>query len=125
MSSYADMVQSPSDRIGPVGHRHGTMLEAQRHQGEAIADMIVAIGRIVANSVRWARRSATDWLNYRRAYAELAALDSRMLSDIGITAGDIEQIARGRWVDDRRLQASIVQAPAGKPANLNLSNRAA
>jgi uncharacterized protein YjiS (DUF1127 family) len=46
-------------------------------------------------------RDAASWLRRRRQYhaavRELAALDERMLKDIGITRGDIPAVARGQF----------------------------
>ena len=40
-------------------------------------------------------RGPSAWLERRRVYNELMALDDRLLRDIGINRGDIEQIAYG------------------------------
>ena len=40
------------------------------------------------------RKTFRQWTAYNRTVRELSALDSRQLDDLGITRGDIDQIAR-------------------------------
>lgn len=129
MSSYADLIQSPGDRPGFSYSRRITFadhrLEADRRQGEMIADLILGIGRAIGAAANWARRSVASWASYRRTHAELSALDARMLADIGITQGEIERIARGQLVDDSRARPSATPSPPRSPANQNKAPRAA
>lgn len=42
-------------------------------------------------------RSFNNWRKYRQAVAELGRMSARELSDVGISRGDIERIARGAY----------------------------
>jgi uncharacterized protein YjiS (DUF1127 family) len=57
-----------------------------------------AVGNAAAQAIASVRRARIE----QAAYRELAALDDRMLRDIGITRGEIRQVVRGerRAVDD-------------------------
>lgn len=44
------------------------------------------------------RQKIAQFAQYQRTMRELNALDNRQLNDLGITKGDIKNIARGRAV---------------------------
>ena len=43
------------------------------------------------------RQKLTQFAQYQRTMRELNALDARQLNDLGITRGDIKNIARGNY----------------------------
>lgn len=43
------------------------------------------------------RQKIAEFAAYQRTVRELSALDNRQLSDLGITRGDIKNIARGKF----------------------------
>jgi uncharacterized protein YjiS (DUF1127 family) len=43
-------------------------------------------------------KKIADFARYQRTMRELNSLDSRQLNDLGITKGDIKNIARGTYV---------------------------
>jgi uncharacterized protein YjiS (DUF1127 family) len=43
-------------------------------------------------------KKLSDFARYQRTLRELNSLDSRQLNDLGITKGDIKNIARGHYV---------------------------
>ena len=63
--------------------------------------------RAAVMASRWASGYAA-WREHRRALRELAALDDRMLRDIGISRSEIESVAYGR--DPTRLRDATVAA---------------
>lgn len=42
------------------------------------------------------RQKLAQFAQYQQAVRELSALDNRQLADLGITRGDIKNVARGR-----------------------------
>jgi uncharacterized protein YjiS (DUF1127 family) len=67
----------------------------------------------------------SDWMERRRAEAELRSLTDRELSDIGLTRAEIPYILSGQ----RRTETVVVAAPqaqpAPRPANDRFGDRAA
>jgi uncharacterized protein YjiS (DUF1127 family) len=63
------------------------------------------------------RDSFADWRRKRRAYAELMALDDRLLADIGIHRSEISRIVWGQpesgegFFDERRPQHEFSDEP--------------
>lgn len=49
------------------------------------------------NQMNIAKKIA-DYARYQRTLRELNSLDNRQLNDLGITKGDIKNIARGTYV---------------------------
>ncbi len=45
------------------------------------------------------RQKLAQFAQYQRTMRELNALDARQLNDLGITKGDIKQIARGTYAN--------------------------
>lgn len=91
--------------ISPLDHPR---YRAELQHAEAVADAIVAVSRAVANLPN----ALKEWRVRRRTYAELMSLDDRTLADIGITRGEIGQIAAGRYVPALRGAAKLVGRPA-------------
>jgi uncharacterized protein YjiS (DUF1127 family) len=92
--------QAISDRLERLDDRMLEDIGIQRFQIDAIADSVasrqapgvgVALGHLSATLVK----SLAAWSERRTAYRELSALDDRMLSDIGITRGDIPAVIAG------------------------------
>lgn len=55
------------------------------------------------------------WNERRATFLELEALDDRILADIGLTRGEIAQVAAGHYVRAREDGFKLVTVPA--PAN--------
>lgn len=55
--------------------------------------------KTLVQAVLWVAERVHGYFRRRRQYAELMALDDRMLSDIGITRGDIPNIVAGRHLE--------------------------
>ncbi len=84
-------------------------------QAEVIAEAFVAVGKVFQRLYAPIKRWATE----RSTRDELMALDDRTLADIGLTRGDIPQVASGLWVPENRL--SQIRNAAPKPAsNINI-----
>ena len=45
------------------------------------------------------RQKIAQFAQYQRTMRELSALDTRQLNDLGITKGDIKNIARGTYAN--------------------------
>jgi uncharacterized protein YjiS (DUF1127 family) len=75
-------------------------LDARRLRSEAIAaftaDAIVAVTDFVNTSIVRLK----SWNERRATFAELDALDDRILADIGLSRGEISQVAQGHYVRD-------------------------
>lgn len=100
------------------------LAEANRMAAQARAEAVVAalaglgrfVGRILGRLAAWRR--------YRIAMAELSALDSRLLGDIGISRAEIPRVAAGLWMPDSRGAVQIANPP-GTPGNANARQAAA
>ena len=63
------------------------------------------------------RQRLAQFAQYQRTMRELSALDQRQLNDLGITKGDIKNIARGALVrlgvqaDNRLEMKASIRAP--------------
>ncbi|TCT04176.1 uncharacterized protein DUF1127 [Tepidamorphus gemmatus] len=95
-------------------------MEAARLRAEAIADAIVAVGRLVARA--WAAVSAriAAAREAARVRRELGALSDRELADIGIMRADIPAIAAGIYQrqpadtlaeEARTPKQAVIEAP--------------
>ncbi len=69
---------------------------ARRVAAEELAGLPTTVGVL-----RQLLRRPLAWLERRRAYHELMALDDRLLRDIGITRADIERVVYGTPAGDR------------------------
>lgn len=117
--SYASVrgaVQAPSQSIDSIE----IVSNARRMQAHASANLLVAIGRGVRKALEAVLAPYRVWHDYQTAFAELSALDDRMLSDIGIVRADIPRVAAGVWVPETRVAAQIKRDATVKPsANFN------
>jgi uncharacterized protein YjiS (DUF1127 family) len=94
--------------------------EALMARGEAIADAFAALARLVRRPFAAVFAKVKAWAIERATRDELMSLDERTLADIGLTRGDIPQVASGLWVPENRL----AQVHAAKPASAsNVNNR--
>ncbi len=84
---------------------------ANELRGERLAEIMVAVGRWIAQRVEGWRQSMAE----ASAMRELAGLDDRMLADIGISRSDIPALARhGR--DDVMPSAGPVRSVSERMA---------
>lgn len=89
-------------------------------RGEAIADAFAGIARVIRTLADKLSAPIKNWAVERATRDELMNLDDRTLADIGLTRGDIPQVAAGLWVPENRL----AQIRAAKPAPAsNVNNR--
>jgi uncharacterized protein YjiS (DUF1127 family) len=92
--------------------------KAMMARGEAIADAFAAFaGAVRAIAVRL-YAPVKNWAVERAARDELMSLDDRTLADIGLTRGDIPQVASGLWVPENRL-AQVRAAQVKSASNVN------
>ena len=89
-------------------------------RGEAIADMFAALTGAIRAIALKLYTPVKDWAVERATRDELMSLDDRTLADIGLTRGDIPQVASGLWVPENRL--AQVRAARVIPAS-NVNNR--
>jgi uncharacterized protein YjiS (DUF1127 family) len=76
---------------------------ARRMQAEQFANLFRVIGRGLAGLAA----PYKVWREYQNTYAELAQLDDRMLSDIGIARSDIPRVAAGLWAPQARMERVV------------------
>ena len=81
-------------------------------RGEAIAELFATVGGAIARVVAKLYSPLKSWAVERATRDELLSLDDRTLADIGLTRGDIPQVASGLWVPENRL----AQVRAARPA---------
>jgi uncharacterized protein YjiS (DUF1127 family) len=103
-----------------TGYRLTARDKALMARGEYIADAAVAIGHAVSTIAGMLYAPLKGWAIERATRDELMALDDRTLADIGLTRGDIPQVAAGQWVPENRL--AQIRAAAPKSAS-NVNNR--
>jgi uncharacterized protein YjiS (DUF1127 family) len=87
-------------------------MEAARLRAEAIADTIVAAGRLVARAWRAVSARIAAAREAARVSRELGALSDRELADIGIMRADIPAIAAGIY---QRKPADTLAADVRTP----------
>jgi uncharacterized protein YjiS (DUF1127 family) len=102
------------DRNYQLSLRDKTLLA----RGEAIADTFAAIGGAVRAIAAKLYAPVKNWAVERATRDELLSLDDRTLADIGLTRGDIPQVASGLWVPENRL----AQVRVAKPASASNAN---
>jgi uncharacterized protein YjiS (DUF1127 family) len=109
-------VQAPAQPIDSVD----ILAEARRMQAREAAKLLMAIGRGLRKIIATALAPYRVWHDYQSAFAELSALDDRMLADIGITRADIPRVAAGVWTPEIGTLARVKRDATVKPsANFN------
>lgn len=93
--------------------------EALMAWGEAIADAGTVLSRALRKPFTAAYARLKSWAIERAARDELMGLDDRTLADIGLTRGDIPQVASGLWVPENRLAQVHAAKPASAASNAN------
>lgn len=92
-----------------------TALEARRVRTQALAALAAdGLGAIGAGLKTLFGRIKT-WNERRSTYAELEGLDDRILADIGLSRGEIAQVAEGHYVRDDNGYKLVAKLSA--PAN--------
>ena len=103
-----------------VGYRLTARDKALMARGETIAEFVAGIVHAVLAVAETVYQPVKQWAVERATRDELMALDDRTLADIGLTRGDIPQVAAGMWVPENRL--AQVRAAEPKSAS-NMNNR--
>lgn len=99
-------------------YRLSTTDKALMARGEAIADTFAAITGAVRTIAARLYAPIKTWAVERSTRDELMSLDDRTLADIGLTRGDIPQVASGLWVPENRL-AQVRAAQVTPASNAN------
>ncbi|MBI3503438.1 MAG: DUF1127 domain-containing protein [Proteobacteria bacterium] len=96
-----------------------TALEARRVRGQALAaiaaDGIGAIG----SGLKTLFSRFKNWNERRSTFLELEGLDDRILADIGLSRGEIAQVAAGHYV--RQQDGFKYLAKPVQPANAQVA----
>ncbi|EIE51141.1 hypothetical protein AL036_01515 [Salipiger aestuarii] len=79
---------------GRIGSVFVTGYGAAPAQGASVS---VEIAAKTSRFVATVADAIIDWHEARQTRKSLSALTDRELDDIGLTRGDIEMVARGRW----------------------------
>lgn len=98
-------------------------LDARRLRSQAFAafaaDALVTVG----TAFKAAIARLKSWNERRATFAELESLDDRILADIGLSRGEISQVASGHyvrdWNDYRRNAVDGVKEAANQDRNRN------
>lgn len=112
MTSRTQNFTAPSDY--PLAARDKALMA----RGEAIADVVGALVGLVGKVAAKLYAPIKNWAIERATRDELMSLDDRTLADIGLTRGDIPQVAAGLWVPENRL-AQVSAAKPAQPSNVN------
>lgn len=92
-----------------------TALEARRVRTQALAALAAdGLGAIGAGLKTLFGR-IKNWNERRTTFLELDGLDDRILADIGLSRGEIGQVAAGHYVRSHEGFAPVVKP--GQPAN--------
>ena len=114
------MMSNTQNFTGPSQYPLSARDKALMARGEAIADMVAALTRLFGSVAAKLYAPVKHWAIERATRDELMSLDDRTLADIGLTRGDIPQVAAGLWVPENRL----AQIRAAKPVLAsNVNNR--
>ncbi len=68
---------------------------AEAMRAQAIADIFIDATSSIRSAVKTVVSKISSYLEYRRTYDVLSGMTDRELDDIGITRGDIADVARG------------------------------
>jgi len=115
----AELLRMARVRTDPVStQRMIDQSEANRLAAQARAEATLAALRGVGRLVGWIVRKVAAWRRYRAGVAELQALDTRTLSDIGITRADIPAVAAGLWMprDRQATTTTTISLPGNENA---------
>ena len=118
VQNFDNPVEARNDAASLPGYdRLSLENKARLAQAEAIADTVIALAKALRNAAIKAYAPVKQWLAERTVRDELMALDDRTLADIGLTRGDIPQVASGLWVPENRPAQQTWTAP--KAININ------
>ncbi len=73
--------------------------------------MVQVISHTIGSVAKRIYAPIKAWAAERATRDELFSLDDRTLADIGLTRGDIPQVAAGLWVPENRLAQTRRAAP--------------
>ncbi len=113
MSMHTDrqsLVFFPHQAV-PHRHLYDSIADARQAHDIAVGEFLGRVWNRLTNALRGA-------LSRARVRRELAGMDDRMLSDIGLTRGDIENVVAGRYPGGNELPTAVAvaeEAPVAKP----------
>ena len=113
MTSRTENFNAPSDLT--LSARDKALMA----RGEAIADVFATVAQVARKLAGKLYAPIKTWAVERATRDELMSLDDRTLADIGLTRGDIPQVASGLWVPENRLAQVHAAKPASTASNAN------